>query len=94
MKYKQKSVVVDAVQWNGQNVLEIKRFIGDKKIRLRCNALTIVPDNLALETTDWLVKYSDTQFVVFKDSVFDGYFYPATQKAAKETSDTKPSIPA
>jgi len=94
MKYKQKSVVVDAVQFNGQNVLEIKRFIGDKKIRFNGRRLTVVPDNLSLETTDWLVKYSDVQFVVFKDNVFDGFFFPAAQKAAKKTDDTKESNPA
>ena len=85
MRYKQKSVVVDAVQFNGQNVLEIKRFIGDKKIRFNGRMLTVVPDNLSLETTDWLVKYSDTQFVVFKDSVFDGFFNDSSESLQKKS---------
>ena len=91
-KYKQKSVIVDAVQFNGQNILEIKHFIGDKKIRFNGRTLTIVPDNLQLETADWLVKYSDTQYVIFKDNVFDGYFSDVERKPIKSTpKEAKPS---
>ena len=32
MKYRKKSVVVEAVQWNGFNLEEIKEFVGDSLI--------------------------------------------------------------
>ena len=32
MKYRKKPVVVEAVQWNGFNLEEIKEFVGDSLI--------------------------------------------------------------
>ena len=32
MKYKKKPVVIEAVQWNGRNLEEIKEFVGDSLI--------------------------------------------------------------
>lgn len=32
MKYRKKPVVIEAVQWNGLNLEEIKEFIGDSLI--------------------------------------------------------------
>lgn len=32
MKYRKKPVVVDAIQWNGENIEEVKNFVGDTLI--------------------------------------------------------------
>lgn len=32
MKYRKKPVVIEAVQWNGRNLEEIKEFVGDSLI--------------------------------------------------------------
>jgi hypothetical protein len=91
MKYKQKSVVVDAVQWNGQNTLDIQKFVGDRKLGVIGNVLRVYAATndkrveYALFISQWLIAEKNGDFRVCSADTFDEAFSPLPAKRQKET---------
>lgn len=83
MKYKPKdNIVIDAIQWNG-NLKEIKHFLNMDavyKITQEEDMLTFVvdlPDGAVMhmvDPTDYIVKYSDTDYQLFDAEQFHRRF--------------------
>lgn len=61
--YRKKPDVIQAVQYNGDNVKEILDFVGTKN------------DNFMFPfKTDFIVKHVDGKFEVYTEEVFDCFF--------------------
>lgn len=81
MKYRKKPVVVDAIQWNGENIEEVKNFVGDalsfftwfnnrskKEIELTISTLE---GKLEVTVGDYIIKGVEGEFYPCKPNIFE-----------------------
>lgn len=66
MKFRKKPVVIEAIQWNGKNVDEIKEFMKVEKIT-PCN------DKIHIVTLEGVMEASKNDFII---KGVQGEFYP------------------
>ena len=85
MKYRKKPVVIEAVQWNGHNLEEIKEFVGDSLIyeifdaawRVGKDALAVYMEIETLEGNhkcsigDYIIKGVQGEFYPCKPDIFE-----------------------
>ncbi len=81
MKYRKKPVVVDAIQWNGENIEEVKSFVGDDlsfftwfhnkykgEIELTISTLE---GKLVVTVGDYIIKGVSGEFYPCKSDIFE-----------------------
>jgi len=80
MKFRKKPVVIEAVQWTGDNTEEIKLFINDGRPWIIKN-----PDILTIHTLegnhrankgDWIIKGVKGEFYPCKPDIFEQTYKP------------------
>lgn len=77
MKFRKKPVVIDAIQWNGKNVNEIRAFVGthakliDRRIRIQ----TLEGATYASEE-DWIIKGVQNECYPCKPDIFEATYEP------------------
>lgn len=80
MKFKHKPTKIEAIFWNGDNIDEIKKFVGEHCIY--CDKICLVLDGVmgAIEPGFWIAR---------KDN---GTFYPMSDKELRRKYDLIPEI--
>lgn len=68
MKYRKKPVVVEAVQWTGENVKEIATFMGIESVTYDLNT-----HNLSIVTLEGIMEASKDDYII---KGVQGEFYP------------------
>lgn len=85
MKYRKKPVVIEAVQWNGLNLQEVKDFVGDSLIydiydtawEVREAApivdmkIKTLEGNMQVSTNDYIIKGVQGEFYPCKSDIFE-----------------------
>ena len=80
MKYRKKSVVIDAVQWRGNNTEEISSFVDnnwkgvDKKLCTFIEndlIITTLVGNIIVDINDWIIKSPVGGFCFCRPDVFE-----------------------
>ena len=83
MKYRKIPVTIEAIQWNGENIKEVKEFAGGNAL-FHYQYTAITPDqpniNLVLNTLegqmqaskgDWIIKGTDNEIYCVKPWIFE-----------------------
>ena len=82
MKFRKKPVEVEAIQWVGDNLAQIRNLAGDKVYYddpVIIIGYRVIPHNLRIRTPvgewgvtygDWIIKFSDGEFAVCRDETF------------------------
>lgn len=81
MKYRKKPVVVEAIQWNGENIAEVKDFAGEF---LLCDIvyqfdytttydlqIKTLEGNMRVHEGDYIIKGVEGEFYPCKPSIFE-----------------------
>lgn len=84
MKYKKKPVVIEAIQWNGGNLEEIKVFINDKSFNKLNNIVNIDEFGLRIKTLEGIMKASINDFII---KGIKNEFYPCKPDIFELTYD-------
>lgn len=74
MKYRKKPVVVDAVQWNGENKIEMCHFIGIAGFFIDENGDLIIrtlEGNMHASVGDYIIKGVEGEFYACKPDIFE-----------------------
>ena len=85
MKFTKKPVVIEAVQWTGENLRECLDFLGDSSAgtsgKGKCESIGVATLEGCLDAVvgDWIVKDAEGQFYPRKPDVFQ-----ATHDAIEE----------
>lgn len=83
MKFRKKPIVIDAVQWTGDNIIEIEQFIGQVlEHRAKEHALIIPtledgPDAQVIhyaDVNDWIIKGVKGEFYPCKSDIFEATY--------------------
>ncbi len=75
-KYRKKPVVVDAIQWTGENAFNIGEFMSSQDIEFRkpytSKRLTIytLEGNMTASLNDWIIKGVQGEFYPCKPDIF------------------------
>lgn len=77
-KYQKKPIIIEAVQWNEDNISEIREFMGENEPRVA------VAGQLAIITLDGLMYASKGDFII---KGVQGEFYPCKPDIFKQTYD-------
>lgn len=77
MKYKKKTVVVEAVQWTGENVKEIATFMGIESVPYDLNTR-----KLSIATLEGIMEASQGDYII---KGVQGEFYPCKPDIFVET---------
>lgn len=64
MRYRNKPFTVDAVQWQGSNIEEVEKLIGEKLPYDRFYMHINIEERKSLELGDYLIKSKDGKFYV------------------------------
>ena len=80
-KYRKKPVVIEAIQWNGSNELELKRFAGDSiRIDIVRESESLNEGRLIYKQTDVYVMTLEGETTLSKGSYLvkgiNGEYYP------------------
>lgn len=79
-KFRKKPVVIDAIQWNGNNIEYIEKFY-DKQEPLFVHADELKIQTLEGEMTasngDWIIKGVNGEFYPCKPDIFEKTYEPA-----------------
>lgn len=74
MKYRKKPVVVEAVQWRGDNVDEVKEFVGQFLLVdsiLQRMYISTLEGRMEVKLNDYIIKGVDREFYPCKPAVFE-----------------------
>lgn len=77
MKYRKKPVVIEAVQWTGENVKEIATFMGIESVPYDLNT-----HNLSIVTLEGIMEASKGDYII---KGVQGEFYPCKLDIFAET---------
>lgn len=70
-KYRKKPVTIEAIQWNGENLLEIQRFMGSTVENH--GSVLIIPTlegNMYASLNDYIIKGVNGEFYPCKPDIF------------------------
>lgn len=72
MKYRKKPVVIEAVQWTGDNLKEVDEFMGVKYIEVDTNAILIqtLEGDMLASIGDYIIKGVQGEFYPCKPDIF------------------------
>ena len=72
MKFRKKPIVIDAVQWTGENLSEIQKFYKPDSILIG-DAICIktLEGNMLAGKFDWIIKGVDGEFYPCKCDIFE-----------------------
>lgn len=70
-KYRKKPVTIEAIQWNGENLLEIQRFMGST-VENHWSVLIIptLEGNMYASLNDYIIKGVNGEFYPCKPDIF------------------------
>jgi hypothetical protein len=73
MRFRKKPVEIEAIQWTGENLLEICNFMGKMHIETKNNCLVIktLEGNHYARKGDWIVKGVKGEFYPVKPDIFE-----------------------
>lgn len=72
MKYRKKPVVIDAIQWNGENFQEISEFVGEYLIETEKSIqIKTLEGNHILSVGDYIIKGIKGEFYPCKPDIFE-----------------------
>lgn len=78
MKYRKKPVVIDAIQWNGDNILEVMEFMSPTKPAYMAgfsNADDIVGiETLVASKGDWIIRGVKGELYPCKPDIFEATY--------------------
>ena len=80
MKYRKKPVVIDAVQYTGDNAIEIIKFTGGQARTNTCYAFLTIPTlegDHRCNIADWVIKGVAGEFYPCKPDIFEKTYEPA-----------------
>jgi hypothetical protein len=85
-QYRKKPVVIEAVQWTGENQGEVMRFTGDKAVyRSRTGGSELVVHTLegvlVADPGDWIIRGVKGEFYPCKPDIFAATYEPAEEAA-------------
>ncbi len=76
MRYRKKPVMVEAVQWDGMNLDEIKEFVGDSLDEAHMTIHTLEGDHHT-SVGDYIIKGVHGEFYPCKPDIFAKTYEPA-----------------
>jgi hypothetical protein len=93
MLYRKKPVVIEAIQWTGDNLAEIKAFMEPQLSALRCTwgeefELFSLTEGLKIYTFegplrasvgDWIIKEIDGEFSLCEPNIFELTYEPVSE---------------
>ncbi len=74
MKYRKKPLVIDAIQWNGKNIDEVKKFMEHTSFGYggnQCITMRTIEGTKNAMPGDWLVKGTEGEIYPVGVNVFD-----------------------
>ena len=79
MKYKKKPVIIEAIQWTGNNYDEVKAFIGNNANQSGYNNLHIftLEGVMTASAGDYIIKGVKGEFYPCKPDIFNETYEPA-----------------
>lgn len=87
MKFRKKPVVIEAVQWTGENIEAVAKFIGGKgEFHLPSDIIipTLEGDHTA-SISDWIIKGVKGEFYPCKPDIFAATYEPVTPDGKGES---------
>lgn len=83
-KFRKKPVVVEAMQWNGDNSQEIAKFLDRAVSSNWIDTITIATLSVAIKAFrgDWIVRGEDNEFFVCKPDVFEKTYESVDSEAS------------
>ena len=83
MKFRKKQVIIEAVQWTGDNVSEILDFVNHLDIRLSNNEnggtelyINTLEGSMHASKGDWIIKGERDEFYPCKPDIFELTYDP------------------
>ena len=75
MKYRKKPVVIEAIQWTGENQKEIERFMKTGYLQvLKTSKTLMIPTlegDMQASSSDWIIKGVQGEFYPCKPVIFE-----------------------
>lgn len=83
MKYRSKVVVIDAIQWTGDNRDEILKFAPPAEWGSTTGLNVKTPEGVMhANETDWIIRGTEGEFYPCRDSVFQAKYEPVGDSPA------------
>ena len=74
MKYRKKPVVIEAIQWNGENTMEILKWVGDKAYFHDSIYIKTLEGDHKATIGDYIIKGIKGEFYPCKPDIFEATY--------------------
>lgn len=74
--YRKKPVVIEAIQWNGENLQEILKWVGDKAYYSDGLYIKTLEGDLKASIGDFIIKGIKGEFYPCKPDIFEKTYEP------------------
>ncbi len=71
MKFRKKPIVIDAVQWINNNIVEIVKFCPKARRDITCLRLQTLEGVMTVDPNDWIIKGVKGEFYPCKPDIFE-----------------------
>lgn len=80
-KFRKKPIVIEAIQYTGDNRTEIEDFVGDKFLDWKLNfAIETLEGNMVAQVNDWIIKGINGEFYPCKPDIFEKTYEEVNRK--------------
>lgn len=82
MKFRKKPIIVEAIQWNGNNWIEVSRFLNGQLHKLKNNVFMIntLEGIMEAKVNDWIIKGIKGEFYPCKSDIFEKSYEEIKEK--------------
>jgi len=85
MSFRKKPIVIEAIQYTGENCFDVLRFMGRQNEIWECDLLqtdapviNTLEGNLYTSSGDWIIKGVNGEFYPCKPDIFEATYEPVT----------------
>ena len=77
MKYRKKPIIIEAIQWTGFNINEVRQFMKPKypamshEVKPNCLIISNLEGNYYASLGDWIIKGIKGEFYPCKPDIFE-----------------------
>ena len=80
VKFRKKPVIIEAIQWTGNNLEEIKDFMGYYELAKKNLIIHTLEGKMIAQVNDWIIRGVQGEYYPCKPDIFEKTYEPVVDE--------------